>query len=389
MTLLVTYIALALGVSFLCSVLEAVLLSVTPSFVAQLEHERPKIGAALAGLKVEVDRPLAAILSLNTIANTFGAAGVGSEVTRLFGSEWFGVASAGLTFGILVFSEIIPKTLGAVYWRRLAPFAARVLPLLILATYPLVLVSEGITRLLKRQRQARTVSKEEIAALARLGQEQGILGASEGRILGNLFRFASIATRDIMTPRTVMFSLPADTRVGELVPRGNLTGGEGDEAGPEDTLRRSTMIFSRIPVYDGSPEKIIGYVLKDEIFLRAARDELDLPLAKIVRKLQVVPDSLPLPALFERLVATQEQIALVVDEYGGVDGVVTMEDVLETLLGLEIVDEADDTVDMREMARRKWRERRAALEAAEPAAAMPSDERRGEGAVAGAEEATS
>ncbi len=387
MTLLIAYIGLALGVSFLCSVLEAVLLSVTPSFVARLEQERPKVGTALAGLKLQVDRPLAAILSLNTIANTFGAAGVGSEVTRLFGSEWFGVASGGLTLGILVFSEIIPKTVGAVYWRRLATFAARVLPLLILLTYPLVLVSEGITWLLKRRHQAVTVSKEEIAALARLGEEQGILGASEGRILSNLFRFSSIATRDIMTPRTVMFSLPATTRVGELVPRGNLRGSESGD-GPEDTVRRSTMIFSRIPVYDGSPEKIIGYVLKDEIFLRAARDELDLPLARIVRRLQVVPDSLPLPTLFERLVAAQEQIALVVDEYGGVDGVVTMEDVLETLLGLEIVDEADHTVDMREMARRKWRERRAALEGAEPeAATQPADPP--EGHEASGEEARS
>ncbi len=386
MTLLVAYIALALGVSFLCSVLEAVLLSVTPSFIAQLEQERPKTGAALAELKVAVDRPLAAILSLNTIANTFGAAGVGSEVTRLFGSRWFGVASAGLTFSILVFSEIIPKTVGAVYWRRLAPFAARTLPLLIVATYPLVLVSEGITRLLKRRSEATTVSKEEIAALARLGQEQGILGASEGRILSNLFRFANIATRDIMTPRTVMFSLPANTRVGELVPRGNLKESEGGSSRPEDTLRRSTMIFSRIPVYDDSPETIVGYVLKDEIFLRAARDELDLPLAKIVRKLEVVPDSLPLPALFERLVATQEQIALVVDEYGGVAGVVTMEDVLETLLGLEIVDEADDAVDMREMARRKWRERRAALERAESPAAVVHDDHE-DAAPSGAEEA--
>ncbi|MEM9071058.1 MAG: CNNM domain-containing protein [Myxococcota bacterium] len=379
MTLLVTYVAVALGFSFLCSVLEAVLLSVTPSYVAQLQEERPGTGTSLAKLKADVDRPLAAILSLNTVANTFGAAGAGAEATRIFGSEWFGLASACLTLSILVISEIIPKTLGAVYWRRIAPFAAKVLPLLIAAMYPLVWISEGITRLLKQRSEGEAkVSKEEIAALAKLGEQQGILAESEGRILTNLFRFAKTVTRDIMTPRTVMFSLSSSVKVGDLVPRGSLTAGQisplSMSGGLDDTAKKSTMIFSRIPIWGESPDDVVGYVLKDEIFLRAARDELDLPLSDLVRKFEVVPELLALPTLFERLVATREHIALVVDEYGGIAGVVTMEDVLETLMGVEIVDEADDAVDMREMARKKWREQRTRSMIPAGQAADPDDE---------------
>ncbi len=370
MTLLFTYVAIALGFSFLCSVLEAVLLSVTPSYVARLEEEKPRLGKRLAAMKRDVDRPLAAILSLNTIANTFGAAGAGAEATRVFGSQWFGVASAVLTFSILVFSEIIPKTLGAIYWRRIAPFAATVVPLLMMLLFPLVLMSELITKVLKRRQKDNVISKAEIAALAKLGEQQGILDESESRILANLFRFSNLKAKDVMTPRTVLFSIPATTKLRKLVPRG---GYSGLSLRPDDTAQKSTMVFSRIPVYGESPDDVLGYVLKDEIFLRAARDELELPVSEILRKIQSVPVTLPLPKLFETLVETREHIALVVTEYGGIAGVVTMEDVIETLLGLEIVDEADDAVDMREMARAKWQERRVAMGTIPPPA-MDEDE---------------
>ncbi|MCB9635746.1 MAG: HlyC/CorC family transporter [Sandaracinus sp.] len=355
MTLLLLYTSLALGCSFLCSILEATLLSVTPSYVARLQEERPTVGAALHVLKDDVDRPLAAILGLNTIANTAGAAAIGVQATEVFGDAWLGAVSGVLTLLILVFSEIVPKTLGASHWRRLAPFAARVLPVMIVLLSPIVGLSRHVTRMLKSGSQApSTVSKEELAALARLGEQQGVIHASESRILANLFRVNELRTRDIMTPRTVMFALPATTTVGEIVPRGKLAPGERIE----DTRQRSTMIFSRIPVYRDTPDDVLGFVLKDVLFLNAARGELDKPVADLVRPLSVVPDSLPVPALFDRLVSARQHIALVVDEYGGVDGIVTMEDVIETLLGLEIVDEADRTVDMREMARRRWRERR-------------------------------
>ncbi|MGB5810246.1 MAG: hemolysin family protein [Polyangiales bacterium] len=336
MTLLFGYLGLALGVSFLCSILEAGLLSVTPSHLAKLEQERPRVGAKVRALKANIDRPLAAILSLNTIANTVGAVGVGAEAQRLWGSHVLAITSAILTLLILFLAEIIPKTLGAVYWRRLTGFMARVLPLMIAMLLPFVWLSEVITRLVRRRRVADRFSREEFAALAQVGARQGVLDESEMRILGNLFRFGSLRTRDIMTPRTVMHSLEESTRVRDAI------------------ADRGSMVFSRIPIWSGTPDHVTGYILKDQLLIHAARDELDVPVLSFAREALMVPDTLPVPALFERLLDSREHIAIVVDEYGGVDGVVTMEDVLETLIGLEIVDEMDSVQDMRAMARAKW-----------------------------------
>ena len=339
MTALFAYFGLALGVSFLCSILEAGLLSVTPSHVAKLVQDRPKVGLKIRGLKANVDRPLAAILTLNTFANTAGAAGVGAEAQRLWGSEALAIASAVLTLAILIISEILPKTLGALYWRRMTRFMATALPIMILVLSPFVWLSEVITRTLKRRRVAQTFSREEFAALARVGEEQGVFDESEMRILRNLFHFGSLRTRDIMTPRTVVFSLEENTTVRDAV------------------AARGSMIFSRIPIWKGTPDQVTGYILKDQLLLRAARDELEAPLSSFAREALMVPDTIALPSLFEKLLDNREHIAVVVDEYGGVDGVVTMEDVLETLIGLEIVDEMDSVQDMRAMARSKWEDR--------------------------------
>jgi len=313
MTLLFVFVGIALGVSFLCSILEAVLLSITPSYLAKLEQDRPKVGARVRALKLHIDRPLAAILSLNTIAHTVGAAGAGAEAQRLWGSEVLAIASAILTLLILFVSEIIPKTLGG--------------------------LSEAITGFMRRGRAPEKLSREEFAALARVGQEQGVFDESEMRILRNLFLFGSLRTRDIMTPRTVMFSLEENTTVRDAI------------------AERGAMTFSRIPIWKGSLDEVTGYILKDQLLLRAARDELDAPVHTFAREALMVPDSVLLPALFETLLDKREHIAVVVDEYGGVDGVVTMEDVLETLIGLEIVDEMDSVKDMRAMARAKWEAR--------------------------------
>jgi CBS domain containing-hemolysin-like protein len=339
MTGIVVYFSLALGVSFLCSILEAGILSVTPSHVAKLVQDRPKVGLKIQALKADVDRPLAAILTLNTFANTAGAAGVGAEAQRLWGSEALAIASAVLTLAILIFSEILPKTLGALYWRRLTGFMASALPIMIFILRPFVWLSETITRMLKRGRAAQTFSREEFAALARVGEEQGVFDESEMRILRNLFHFGSLRTRDIMTPRTVMFSLEENTTVQDAV------------------AERGSMIFSRIPIWKETPDQVTGYILKDQLLLRAARNELDAPLRSFAREALMVPDTIALPALFEKLLDNREHIAVVVDEYGGIDGVVTMEDVLETLIGLEIVDEMDSVQDMRAMARSKWENR--------------------------------
>ena len=373
MTLLIIYVTIALGFSFLCSVLEACLLSVTPGYVGRMSAEQPAIGTRLAELKEDVDRPLSAILSLNTLAHTVGAAGAGAQAQAVFGSEVLAVASAILTVLILVLSEIIPKTLGAMYWRRLAPLMTRVMPALIFCMGPFVWLSKFITKVIKKESVDKaTISKEEIAALARIGSEQGVFDASESRILANLFRFGSLRTRDIMTPRTVMFALSADKRVGDVVPTGvePIEGVPSADDEPSDSTDQiSTMVFSRIPVYGESLDDVLGYILKDALYLAAAQGDRDKKLSHYVRPMIVVPDGILVASLFEKLLHEREHIALVVDEYGGVDGVVTMEDVLETLIGLEIVDEADATIDMREMARKRWSQRRKALGTLPPPAA--------------------
>ncbi|PSQ72907.1 MAG: hemolysin [Bacteroidetes bacterium QH_6_64_77] len=336
MGLLVLYVALAIGVSFLCSMMEAVLLSVTPSYVAALERKGSAVGERIHEFKENVDRPLAAILSLNTIAHTVGAAGVGAQAAIVFGEAYTGIIAAILTLLILVLSEIIPKTLGAVYWRTLTPSVVRMLTATIIAMWPLVKLSQGITHLLSQEEEETAFSREEFTAMAELGEEEGVFEEKESRILRNLFRFNSLRVKDVMTPRTVIFDLPENTTIGEVVEE-------------HDEFR-----FSRIPVYDDDPDDITGYVLKDEMLLRAAQEEFDVTLEEMARNILVVHETLPLPDLLERLLDRLEHIALVVDEYGGVAGVVTMEDVVETLLGLEIVDEADSVEDMQALARKQW-----------------------------------
>lgn len=340
MTLLLLYVALAIGVSFACSVMEAVLLSVTPGYIGALERKGHPAGPRLRELKDEIERPLAAILTLNTIAHTVGAAGAGAQAAIVFGSAAVGVFSAVLTFLILILSEIIPKTLGASYWRRIAPPVARILPALVWLVWPLVILSLWLDRLLSREdARGATVSREEIAAMAEEGRRVGVVRESESRILERLFLFAELRAHDIMTPRTVVFALPA-------------------EAALEEVLEEHAAIpFSRIPIYRDEPGDVSGYVLKDDVLRRAASGEGDVRLEELRREFLVVPESLALPDLFERLVEEGELISLVVNEHGAVEGIVTMEDVIETILGREIVDEADSAEDMRELARRRWRRR--------------------------------
>jgi CBS domain containing-hemolysin-like protein len=340
--LLVLYVLLALGFSFLCSILEAALLSVTPSYVAALEQEGHAVAETLRDYKDDIDRPLAAILSLNTIAHTVGATGAGAQAARVVGEGELAVAltSGVLTLLILVVSEIIPKTLGAIYWRQIAPVMALVLTVIIWAMWPFVKLSQAITRLISSgEDQEASVSREEFTAMAELGEEEGVFEEEESRILKNLFRFSSLRVRDIMTPRTVVQALHEERPIGAIIEE-------------HDEFR-----FSRIPVYAENRDDITGYVLKDQILLKAAQEEEDASLYDLRRDIIGVPETLPLPELFERLVDHIEHIALVVDEYGGTAGIVTMEDVVETLLGMEIVDEADSTEDMQVLARRQWLKR--------------------------------
>lgn len=338
MGLLLFYVALALGVSFLCSIMEAVLLSVSASFVARMEQDRPRLGAKLKEFKDNIDQPLAAILSLNTIAHTVGAAGAGAQAAKVFGDAYIGVISAILTFLILVISEIIPKTLGAAYWRQLTPLVAPTLTATTLLMWPLVKMAEFLTRLMTKNRPKTRVHRDEFIALAELGTKEGIFHKYESRVLQNLFFLRDIRTKDIMTPRTVVYALAEELTAEQVV---------------ADSGR---LYFSRIPVYGDDLDDVKGFVLKSDI-LQATQEKPDTPLKEMCRPIVVVLDKLTLHDLFEQMMSDSTHIALVVDEYGGTEGVVTMEDFIETLLGLEIVDEVDRVEDMQEIARRQWQQR--------------------------------
>lgn len=339
MTLLFTYLALALGVSFLCSILEAVLLSVSQSYVGLLHSRGSKAGKLLRKLKDDIDRPLSAILSLNTIAHTVGAAGVGAQAQVVFGSAYVGITSALLTLAILFFSEIIPKTLGATYWRKLAPVSARILRWMIWILYPFVVLSMMITRWLSRGDNGPTFSREEFSAMADRGVEEGIFEQEESDILKNLVRFNSLRVKDIMTPRIVVVGFNEEDKVADVF----------EEL---DELR-----FSRLPLYGETEDDITGYILKNDLLIALAKDNEDAKLKEFKRKVLILPEIISLQDLFEKLLENQEHIAVAVDEYGGFSGVVTMEDLVETLLGMEIVDEVDAIDDMQKLARQKWRER--------------------------------
>lgn len=343
MTLLIFYLLLALGVSFLCSILEAVLLSVSESYIAVMKRKGTRDGKLLTQYKEDIDRPLSAILSLNTIAHTVGAAGVGAQAQLVFGNEYVSVISAILTLLILVFSEIIPKTLGATYWKSLAPVAARVLRVLMFMMYPFVALSNGITRLLASENQRPSFSREEFSALAERGVEQGIFEEEESMIFKNLIRFSSLRVQDIMTPRIVVKYYNQERSIEEIPDK-------------VEDLR-----FSRLPLYADNEDNITGYVLKNDLLIQLARGEKQKKLKELKREILVIPENANLKVLFERLLEQQDHIALVVDEYGGFSGVVTMEDLVETLLGMEIIDEVDAYEDMQKLARKKWRERAARL----------------------------
>lgn len=339
MGLLILYVLLALGVSFVCSVMEAVLLSLTGPYISALDSEDHPIAPQLRSYKEDVDRPLAAILSLNTVAHTVGAAGAGAQAQVVFGEAWIAVSSAVLTLLILVVSEIIPKTIGAVYWRSLAPLVARTLGWVLKLTWPLVKMSELITKAIAAKNHHGGMSREEFEALADIGRKQGLIDEAESKTLKNLLRFGSLCVKDAMTPRTVMISFPLSQTVGALM-----------KSHPD--LR-----FTRIPVLGDAPDDVQGYVLKTDLLLAAAHDQHDRPIAELMRPITLVDEDARLWDVFQNLLKAREQIAIVVDQYGGVEGVITLEDLVETLLGMEIVDEVDNVRDMQALARERWRQR--------------------------------
>jgi CBS domain containing-hemolysin-like protein len=339
MGLLLFYLFLAIAVSFLCSIMEAVILSTSTSFIQTKKLQGNKSADLLQKLKENIDIPLSAILTINTVAHTIGAAGVGAQAVAIFGEVYFGIISAILTLLILVFSEIIPKTIGAMYWRTLALPSTNILQFMIYISYPLVVLSKWITRLISKGKKDYSVSREEVAAMTSIGTEEGVFEESEKKIITNLIKLRSISVKKIMTPRTVLVAVPEETTLVEFF------------------KNKSLFSFSRIPVYTGNIDNISGYVLKYQILEKLANDEFSLKLKDIKRDILVTYSNAPVPNLFEQLLDQKEHIALVVDEYGGVDGIVTMEDVIETLLGLEIIDESDGQADMQKLALERWHRR--------------------------------
>ena len=336
---MLVFATVALVFSFLCSVAEAVVLSVSPSYIANLQSKGKRGAGALKKVKADIDRSLAAILTLNTIAHTLGAGGAGAEAAVFFGAVYAGIAMAVLTLLILFLSEIIPKTLGALYWRRLAPMTGGFVRSLIWLFFPLVLVSERLTKWLTRGRSVHQFSREEFTALADIGAEAGQLDAKESRMLKNLLRFPSLCAEDIMTPRTVVFALQQDMTVHEVM-----------QADAE-------LGFSRIPIYGEDRDEVAGFVLKTDVLLNEHRQGGKARLRDLKRELRAVKETTPLSHVLEEMLDNRAHILLVVDDYGGTEGIVTLEDVVETLIGIEIVDEADKIDDMRRLARQKWQQR--------------------------------
>lgn len=336
MTLILLYLIGALSVSFLCSVLEAVLLSTPVSFISMKESQGVKGASLLMKYKTNVDRPVAAILTLNTVAHTIGAAGVGSESVKVFGEAYFGIISAILTLLILVLSEIIPKTIGASYWRSLAIPSARIIRAMIFITYPLVRLSELLTRCVSPRIQPITVSREEVAAMVNVGTDEGVIEVAENKVIQNFLKLSNVKAEDIMTPYVVVASVPAITTMKEFYDS------------------KALSAFSRIPVFDTGREFITGYVLRANVLEMLTHDKFTMPLREIVRPVLFFSEDTKVSDIWRKMLQEKEHISVVTDEFGCMRGIVTMEDVIETMLGVEIVDECDTTDDLQALARKQF-----------------------------------
>jgi len=340
MGLLILYFLLTIFTSFICSILEASLLSITPSFIGGKINENKSYAKSLKKFKEQIDTPLAAILTINTIANTIGAIGVGVQAQQVWGNEYLSVISGILTLTILIFSEIVPKTLGATYWKKLAPYVPLMLNIMIYSPFfPIIALARTVTMALKKDKHQTVLSRSEFKAMAEIGIRDGIFKEEESKILTNLMVFNNIQVESIMTPRTIVLTAPEDITIQNFFEK-------------YDKIR-----FSRIPIYKGNTDNITGYILKDDLMQNLIENKNDSPLSSIIRNIMVVNEQMPIIRLFYRLIGKKEHIALVVGEYGEMVGIVTMEDIIETLLGTEIMDEFDNIEDMQVQAKRNWEKR--------------------------------
>ena len=339
MVTLVAYVIVAIAISFVCSVFEAVLLSISPAYVVSLEQKNSKWASLVRELHDHIDRPLAAILTLNTIAHTIGAASAGAQAAKVFGDAYIGIFSGVLTLLILVLSEIIPKTIGASWWQTLVPVMAVGVRFMVRLLFPIIWLTEILTSKLSPKDKSNPYLRDEIHAMADLGLQLGALQGVESELMKNMLKFRDLQIVEIMTPRSVLFSLPESTTTDEYM----------------ESFSDSS--FSRIPVYGEDPDDINGFVIRNDILLSHLHEGGGATLDSLKRPIIAVLEKEPLPKLMATFLEKRSHIAMVVTEYGDIRGIVTLEDMIETLLGREIVDESDQVVDMQQAAKTKWAHR--------------------------------
>ncbi|WP_373035642.1 CNNM domain-containing protein [Sulfurimonas sp.] len=341
MDLLILFFVLSVSVSFLCSILESVLLSVNMSYISVLEKDKPRIGAYLRQHKQNINKSIASILILNTIANTLGAAAVGAQASILFGNEAVVYVSIVLTFAILFLSEIIPKTIGAIYWKQLAPFSTQIIRVFIFITYPIILSTLFVTnRISKGKEDANTLTKEELLHSMLLSEDDGIIDEKESDFIENILNLNKIKVGDVSTPRSVVFALDESMSIKEII----------------DT-KDEIFKFSRIPVYHETIEEVVGIVMTKKIFKQALEDD-SVNVGSIKKDIFSINENIPVSKALDLFITKKDHMFLVMDNYDQTEGIITLEDCVETILGVEIVDESDSTADMRELAKIKMKQKR-------------------------------
>ncbi len=352
--LLIVFFVLSIGFSFLCSILEAVLLSITPSYITTEVQKGSSIGHSLQAFKKDIDRPLSAILTLNTIAHTVGAIGVGATAGKVFGANYIdlgfmslsyeSIIAVFMTLAILILSEIIPKTLGANFWRSLAPFTVTTLKILMFLLAPFVWVSQLITKSMKSDKHKSVLTRTDFMAMTNAIEQSGGIEQDESTIIRNVLEFEKKTVKEIMSPKTVAVMADAEQTVEAFY------------------NQHGKLAFSRIPIYSEKQDNIVGMVLKDDIYQTLAEDKNETKLKDIKQAIQYVGDKTTLKELFNRLTRQKNHLSVVADDFGNVVGLVSMEDLFETLLGREIMDETDTVSDLQDLAKQKWEQKKNKLD---------------------------
>ena len=320
--------------SMMCSLFEATLLSLSPTQAEMMTETHPRQARLLKKFKENIESPITAILALNTLSNTVGATVAGAAAVALFGQQGLAWFSIIFTLSILLFAEILPKTIGIVYARQVAPYMAVPLRVMIVALKPIIIMARLMTRLVPNSGKSHQISAEELKTIASLSRQSGVIEADQEKVIANILQLGDKTVRQVMTPRTVTFSASATLTIKEA-------------AGMEDKWR----MHSRVPVYDKEPDNVVGIVLSQDVLMSAAVGQNSLKLSQIMRPVHFVPEMAPLDRIFIDFFERYQHLFVVVDEYGSVTGVISMEDILEEIIGREIVDESDKARNMRELAR--------------------------------------